>query len=393
MADQGPPPGPPEKAHALPASRTFDTWQARDCEVDRASGTFAYASSDKPRKALTLAGAKVRTMEPYKGKPFVFVLDFSGGEPLTLATTTSEERDKWVRFIKQTAKLLAVRKHRAGEGLNPDQAWPEARRYKTGERADRASAKDVDRLQDETLDVVGRMRRQLSGTREIAAATSDTLKQQGEQIEQTTRDLDRMNHELKQADRNLTQLESWRIFGGKSKRKGRKAEKMARRILVDSPTMMQRTVSPPRRRRSSNDGSKSPASLPSSRKPSRSNIADGLEGRDADEAERWIRIRRKDDTINAGLDEIDSMLDALGGDARRMNAQVRRQNSRLGVMNEALEESEARTARVNARARHNVGYYGRPTTTAACCVSERPPCPRGPGTTVLSGGEQPGRAP
>ena len=54
------------------------------------------------------------------------------------------------------------------------------------------------------------------------------------------------------------------------------------------------------------------------------------------------------------------MLDALGGDARRMNAQVRRQNTRLGVMNEALEESEARTARVNARARHNVGYYGRP---------------------------------
>ena len=54
------------------------------------------------------------------------------------------------------------------------------------------------------------------------------------------------------------------------------------------------------------------------------------------------------------------MLDALGGDARRMNAQVRRQNSRLGVMSEALGESEARTARVNARARHNVGYYGRP---------------------------------
>ena len=125
-----------KKLTRSPASRTFDTWQARDCEVDRASGTFAYASADKPRKALTLASAKVRTMEPYKGKPFVFVVDFSNGEPLTLATTTSEERDKWVRFIKQTAKLLAVRKHKAGEGLNPDQAWPEARRYKAGERAD-----------------------------------------------------------------------------------------------------------------------------------------------------------------------------------------------------------------------------------------------------------------
>ena len=177
MADQDLLQGRLKKLTRSPASRTFDTWQARDCEVDRASGTFAYASADKPRKALTLASAKVRTMEPYKGKPFVFVVDFSNGEPLTLATTTSEERDKWVRFIKQTAKLLAVRKHKAGEGLNPDQAWPEARRYKTGERADRASAKDVDRLQDETLDVVGRMRRQLSGTREIAAATSDTLKQ------------------------------------------------------------------------------------------------------------------------------------------------------------------------------------------------------------------------
>ncbi len=355
-----------KKLTRSPASRTFDTWQARDCEVDRASGTFAYASADKPRKALTLASAKVRTMEPYKGKPFVFVVDFSSGEPLTLAAPSGEERDKWVRFIKQTAKLLAVRKHRAGEGLNPDQAWPEARRYRTGEKADRASARDVDRLQDETLDVVGRMRRQLSGTREIAAATSDTLKQQGEQIEQTTRDLDRMNHELKQADRNLSQLESWRIFGGKSKRKGRKAEKLARahssRFPEDEkePSKSPPRRSPPRRRRSSNDGSKSPASLPSSRKPSRSNIVDGLEGRDADEAAALDNIRRKDDTINAGLDEIDSMLDALGGDARRMNAQVRRQNTRLGVMNEALEESEARTARVNARARHNVGYYGRP---------------------------------
>ena len=169
-----------------------------------------------------------------------------------------------------------------------------------------------------------------------------------------------MNHELKQADRNLTQLESWRIFGGKSKRKGRKAEKLARAHSSRFPDDDAKEVSPPRRRRSSNDGSKSPASLPSSRKPSRSNIVDGLAGRDADEAEQLDRIRRKDDTINAGLDEIDSMLDALGGDARRMNAQVRRQNSRLGVMNEALEESEARTARVNARARHNVGYYGRP---------------------------------
>ena len=146
----------------------------------------------------------------------------------------------------------------------------------------------------------------------------------------------------------------------------RKAEKMARahssRFPEDEkePSKSPPRRSPPRRRRSSNDGSKSPASLPSSRKPSRANIVDGLEGRDADEAEQLDRIRRKDDTINAGLDEIDSMLDALGGDARRMNAQVRRQNSRLGVMNEALEESEARTARVNARARHNVGYYGRP---------------------------------
>ena len=170
-----------------------------------------------------------------------------------------------------------------------------------------------------------------------------------------------MNHELKQADRNLTQLESWRIFGGKSKRKGRKAEKLARAHSSRFPEdEKEPSKSPPRRRRSSNDGSKSPASLPSSRKPSRSNIVDGLEGRDADEAAALDNIRRKDDTINAGLDEIDSMLDALGGDARRMNAQVRRQNSRLGVMNEALEESEARTARVNARARHNVGYYGRP---------------------------------
>ena len=64
--------------------------------------------------------------------------------------------------------------------------------------------------------------------------------------------------------------------------------------------------------------------------------------------------------------EIDSMLDALSGDAKRMNAQVRRQNSRLGVMGEALGESEARTANVNARARHNVGYYGRPDLWLLC---------------------------
>ena len=45
----------------------------------------------------------------------------------------------------------------------------------------------------------------------------------------------------------------------------------------------------------------------------------------------------------------DSMLYALGGDARRMNAQVRRQNSRLGHERATRRERGA-TARVNARA-------------------------------------------
>ena len=81
---------------------------------------------------------------------------------------------------------------------------------------------------------------------------------------------------------------------------------------------------------------------------------------------RGAGYRRKDDTINAGLDEIDSMLDALGGDARRMNAQVRRQNSRLGVMNEAQLE-EARTARVRRAA-------PRGPTSDLLCVSTA--CPR-----------------
>ena len=174
-------------------------------------------------------------MEPYKGKPFVFVLDFSSGESLTLATTTSEERDKWVRFIKQTAKLLAVRKHRAGEGLNPDQAWPEARATRPKRSRPRSKRRRPFARRD-----VGR------GRKDAAAALGDTrnsgryfttLKQQGEQIEQTTRDLDRMNHELKQADRNLSQLESWRIFGGKSKRKGGRRRKWRGRIRLASPKM------------------------------------------------------------------------------------------------------------------------------------------------------------
>lgn len=348
-------------------SRTFDTWQARDAEVDAASGTFAYASNDKPRKAMTLAGAKARVLEgKFKGKPFVFVVDFASGEPLTLACTSAEDRNMWVRAVKAACKALAIRRHRAGEGLAPDQAWPEARKYKSGEKADRATSRDVDRLQDETLDVVGRMRRQLSGTREVAAATTDTLKQQGEQVEAVTRDLGKMNHELAQADRNLSQLESWRIFGGKSKRKGRKAEKLARAHSSrgDDETGEAKSDSPPRRRRSSRTKEEATPTPP--RRPSRSNVAQGLEGRDVEENAQLDRIRRKDDAVNSGLDEIDSMLDALSGDAKRMNAQVRRQNSRLGVMGEALGESEARTANVNARARHNVGYYGRPDLWLLC---------------------------
>ena len=44
------------------------------------------------------------------------------------------------------------------------------------------------------------------------------------------------------------------------------------------------------------------------------------------------------------------MLDALGGDARRMNAQVLNSEPRLGVMNEALEESRRGPARQRPRA-------------------------------------------
>ena len=86
-----------KKLTRSPASRTFDTWQARDCEVDRASGTFAYASSDKPRKALTLASAKVRPMEPYKGKPFVFVVDFK--KIVSKASLSLEQL--WVAVLRE----------------------------------------------------------------------------------------------------------------------------------------------------------------------------------------------------------------------------------------------------------------------------------------------------
>ena len=54
------------------------------------------------------------------------------------------------------------------------------------------------------------------------------------------------------------------------------------------------------------------------------------------------------------------MLDALGGDARRMNAQVRRQNSRLGVTNGAHRRERGRGPRASTPARGDVGYYGRP---------------------------------
>lgn len=64
--------------------------------------------------------------------------------------------------------------------------------------------------------------------------------------------------------------------------------------------------------------------------------------------------------MNRGLDDLDGLLDALGDQAKAMNAQTRRQNRRLDDVRDELAEAEVGTARVNARARHNVGYYGRP---------------------------------
>mmetsp|Transcript_12170 Transcript_12170/g.37466 ORF Transcript_12170/g.37466 Transcript_12170/m.37466 type:complete len:412 (-) Transcript_12170:63-1298(-) len=376
---------------------TSASWQARDFVLDSDAGALSYFDAggggvpDRCRSAVDLRGASARPLEgKHKGKPHCFVVE-AGEQTLTLAAPTADDRDDWVKAVRTAAKKLAIAKHWRGAPAAAAESWPEARRFAPGSKSDGAAESDVAAVQDETLSAVGRMRRQLTGTQEIANATSDTLRAQDEQLHGITRDLDRANSSLKEADKRLDSLESWRIFGGKSKKKGRKAEKLTRRAaerdgaaaaspeagkklssrgstldsIDEAPGSGRRLL-----RRSSSTAGKdlgdrrlSSSSMEGGRRLSRrgsSNVTMGLEGRDDEEKAALQRIAARDEEVNRGLDDLDGLLDALGNQAKAMNTHVRRQSKKLDDVRDELHDAEVGTARVNARARHNVGYYGRP---------------------------------
>ena len=88
-----------------------------------------------------------------------------------------------------------------------------------------ATAEDVDRVQDDTLAAVDRIRRQLEDSNAVAAQTSETLARQGEQMDDVNHNLTTLKANLERADKNLDKLERWRLpfWGGKSKKRGENA--------------------------------------------------------------------------------------------------------------------------------------------------------------------------
>jgi len=339
--------------YKLPRSTSMlsrSTWQAREFALDSSDGTLRYyGAGDKLKGEVDLRGAAARALPgSLSGRPHCFLIEAAaggGGPALTLSAASAAEAESWVIALRATAKKVGLRDHWKGGARPEARPWPEAR------RDENVTADDVDRVQDQTLAAVDRMRRQLQGTSEVARATNDTLRQQEEQMGDVSRDLDRMNHELKVANKNMNRLESWRIFGGGSKKAGSKAKARKKQELKREEE----------RRGPAREFSEDAPSLserPASRRPSRRNIAAGREGRTPEEAEALKRMAAKDDAVNSGLDDVDDLLDALSREARAMNAQTRRQNEKLGTIQGQLGDAEARTARVNERARHNVGYYG-----------------------------------
>ena len=79
-----------------------------------------------------------------------------------------------------------------------------------------ATAEDVDKVQDDTLAAVDRIRRQLEDSNAVAAQTSETLARQGEQMDDVNRDLNRLHANLQTADKQLDKLERWRASVGSS---------------------------------------------------------------------------------------------------------------------------------------------------------------------------------
>lgn len=227
--------------------------------------------------------------------------------------------------------------------------------------------------QKKTRRSVRTMEKQLEDTLEIADATQGALDSQGDQLEAVRRDVTAVEGSLKHSNMQFNEFESWRVFGGKSKVLGKKAEKKFQPI-ERSGSNRSRTrqaaakygVAVPERPRPRRFASApahlrvpSPESvkweLAPSPKSSKARVAWGLEGRDAEEEDALNVIRNNDDDINRGLDQVDALIDRLADRADVIRRTASEHNDKLDDVAGKVDGVSRGVSRVNARAKHNVG--------------------------------------
>jgi len=372
------------------------SWQERDFVLDVDRGTLAYyakgaAGVAKAYKGqVALAGGLVVAVDDATRKAFAFELtgcvDLEGKDrPLRLAATSQPEMDSWLVAIRATIKKHGVSTHaadttagglatarsrlssappRAGGG--DDEGGADQHDQRSSAASHVVAAEDVYAKQELTRDAVARIKAQLADSKELADATAETLAAQGEQIDAVNRDATALNDNVDKADRNFDKLERWRVFGGRSKKKGARAAARAARdaqssgdggsprdaaapVAVSGGGGLDAAAGGPAE-------ASSGKSVADRRRASRTNIAEGLSARDESDQAALDRIATNDDEINAGLDDIDAMLDDLGDTARALGATTKRHNAKLQTMTERVDTASSGVARINERAHYNVRY-------------------------------------
>ena len=317
-------------------------WQERDFVLEGdslayyAPGQGGFAKHLKGE--LRLAGCGVAACDGFvHGRVNCFKVTTAGGDrgDVVLSAETSAEAEAWI---------VAVRSAARGAGA----AAPAAPRVVlTRAPSGDATAEDVDRVQDDTLAAVDRIRRQLEDSNAVAAQTSETLARQGEQMDDVNHNLTTLKANLERADKNLDKLERWRLpfWGGKSTKRGEHAAQGAalRNDAVEDVAHHDLDEAGAARARARGD---------------RRNVTSGLAARDGAEAGALASIAAKDDAIEDGLGGLDDLLDSLGTAAADMNKQARAHNEKLRDMQAGMNDAAVGTARVNERANCNVKYYG-----------------------------------
>ena len=365
-------------------------WQERDFVLDVDKGTLSYfkkgfaGDPTEFKGELRLAGGMVAPWDKsLGGQKFVFELTSCVHEdgtetPLKLGAPSQHDREAWIIAIRATMKkhgaagmrhVTALDDALTGrKALGLDRDMKEQQRLEAVEEAahlrqeqmDHIEIEDVHQKQDLTLDAVGRIKAQLLDSQELANATGQTLTAQTEQIDAINEDLEKINHNVERADKNFDTLERWRIFGGKSRKKGKKAGKEQRKQISKDNEKFEDKVAAKKGdlgmeydRSDSNDLDRDDLA---SSGPKHQNVAKGLKGRNAEEQAQIDAIAAKDDTINSGLDDIDKLLDVLGDTAKQLGDQTQKHNEKLKLMTGTTDEAQVGVARINERAQYNVRY-------------------------------------